>query len=72
MLPPPVRVNGQSPARALDVILRSSLSLVESYGACVHESKTLSDLKRAFQCTIAELEMIERSERGLKDSTGPG
>jgi hypothetical protein len=68
MLPSTLRVNGQSPARALDVILRSSLSLVESYGARVHESKTLSDLKRAFQCTIAELEMIEKKECALKDS----
>jgi hypothetical protein len=28
----------------------------------------LSDLKRAFQCTIAELEIIEKSECAVKDS----
>lgn len=72
MVAPTLLVTGQSPARALDAILRSSLSLVESYGACVQDSKTLSDLKRAFQSTIAELELIERSEHAVKNSPPSG
>jgi hypothetical protein len=66
MLPPAARVIDPSPARTLDIILRSSLSLVESYGSRVRESTTLSDLKRAFQSTIAELQKIEDRERSVQ------
>jgi hypothetical protein len=59
MLPPSI---DQSPARTLDIILRSTLSLVECYGPRVHESTTLNDLKFAFRSTIAELQMIEAVE----------
>ena len=63
MLPPSTRSINQSPARTLDIILRSTLSLVECYGPSVHESTTLNDLKFAFRSTIAELQMIDAVER---------
>jgi len=63
MLPQSVGVVDQSPARILDIILRSTLSLVECYGPRVHESTTLNDLKVAFRSTIAELQRIDAIER---------
>jgi hypothetical protein len=63
MFPQSVGVVDQSPARILDVILRSALSLVECYGPRVHESTTLNDLKVAFRSTIAELQTIDAVER---------
>jgi hypothetical protein len=69
MQSPSARIIDQSPARKLDIILRSSLSLVETYGAGIRESTTLNDLKRAFQSTIAELQRIEDRERQRSVST---
>lgn len=63
MFPQSVGVVDESPARILDVILRSTLSLVECYGPRVHESTTLNDLKVAFRSTIAELQTIDAVER---------
>jgi hypothetical protein len=70
MLSSPVRAVGQSPARTLDIILRSTLSLVECYGPRILESTTLNDLKFAFRSTIAELQMIEaiEQERALHET----
>jgi len=54
------RVN--SSANSLAVILRTTLSVLDSYAPRVRESNSLRDLERALICALADLKRADATE----------
>jgi hypothetical protein len=50
-------------SQALAVVLRTTLSLLDSYAPCVRESNSLRDLERALICAISDLKRVDARER---------
>ena len=46
---------GDSPAQSLAVVLRTTLSLLDSYPPHIRDSSSLRDLERALICAISDL-----------------
>ena len=61
-MPPSVNSSTDSPAHELAVILRTTLSLLDSYASSVRESSSLRDLERALICAISDLKRVESRE----------
>ena len=62
MPPIPAANKVDSPAHELAVILRTTLSLLDSYASRDRESSSLRDLERALICAISDLKRVEERE----------
>jgi hypothetical protein len=50
-------------SQALAVVLRTTLSLLDSYAPSVRESSSLRDLERALICAISDLKRVDARAR---------
>ena len=59
MLPPSLDRSVDSSPQALAIILRTTLSILDSYAPRVRESNSLRDLERALICAISDLKRAD-------------
>ena len=62
MLPSSLNSSVDSSANSLAIILRTTLSVLDSYAPRVRESNSLRDLERALICALADLKRADATE----------